>query len=182
MKIILRNNYKWGDLLYEFLAENRLTVYRRLDIPNRDEFGWVGHPRTSMNFVIAFVFLVNFYIMVTSFVLLTFKISYWSFIFCDFQLPSSVKRWLLTATFDFQNVEKWWKFRKFQKISGNSFSFWNSELSNFPWKKIDDEIPMLVLLYEFPAETRLTVYRRLDMTRRVGVFFLLEEYYGNNDS
>ena len=32
MKEILRRNYKWGDLLYEFPAETRLTVYRRLDI------------------------------------------------------------------------------------------------------------------------------------------------------
>ena len=32
-----------------------------------------------------------------------------------------------------------------------------------------EEREMLVLLYEFPAETRLTVYRRLD------IFFLLEE-------
>ena len=32
MEKILRANYDWGDLLYEFLAETRLTVYRRLDI------------------------------------------------------------------------------------------------------------------------------------------------------
>ena len=31
---------------------------------------------------------------------------------------------------------------------------------------IDDEVSMLVLLYEFPAETRLTVYRRLDIAKR----------------
>ena len=45
-------------------------------------------------------------------------------------------------------------------------------------KEINNRIKLLVLLYEFPAETRLTVYRRLDirvMTRRVEVFFLLEE-------
>ena len=34
MKEFLRNNYEWGDLLYEFPAETRLTVYRRLDIVN----------------------------------------------------------------------------------------------------------------------------------------------------
>ena len=32
MKEILRMNYKWGDLLYEFPAETKWTVYRRLDI------------------------------------------------------------------------------------------------------------------------------------------------------
>ena len=55
-------------LLYEFPAETWL-VYRRLDI------GWAWHPRTSMNFVVEFVFLMKFYIRVTSFVLLTLKIS-----------------------------------------------------------------------------------------------------------
>ena len=37
MKEILRIIYKKSDLLYEFPAETRLTVYRRLDIPNRGE-------------------------------------------------------------------------------------------------------------------------------------------------
>ena len=37
MHEILRVNYKRVDLLYEFPAETRLTVYRRLDIPNRGE-------------------------------------------------------------------------------------------------------------------------------------------------
>ena len=37
MKEISRINYKRSDLLYEFPAETRLTVYRRLDIPNRGE-------------------------------------------------------------------------------------------------------------------------------------------------
>ena len=32
MKEILRINYQWGDLLYEFPAETRLTVYRPKDI------------------------------------------------------------------------------------------------------------------------------------------------------
>ena len=32
MKEISRVNYELGDLLYEFPAETRLTVYRRLDI------------------------------------------------------------------------------------------------------------------------------------------------------
>ena len=35
MKEILRIYYKLGDLLYEFPAETRLTVYRRLDITRR---------------------------------------------------------------------------------------------------------------------------------------------------
>ena len=37
MEEISRVVYKRGDLLYEFPAETRLTVYRRLDIPNRGE-------------------------------------------------------------------------------------------------------------------------------------------------
>ena len=37
MEEISITDYKWGDLLYEFPAETRLTVYRRLDIPNRGE-------------------------------------------------------------------------------------------------------------------------------------------------
>ena len=37
LKEVLRENCERGDLLYEFPAETRLTVYRRLDIPNRDE-------------------------------------------------------------------------------------------------------------------------------------------------
>ena len=35
MKEIMRRNFKRGDLLYEFPAETRLTVYRRLDIITR---------------------------------------------------------------------------------------------------------------------------------------------------
>ena len=42
MQEISRVNYKRGDLLYEFPAETRLTVYRRLDILNRDELAWPG--------------------------------------------------------------------------------------------------------------------------------------------
>ena len=47
MKEILRMNYECGDLLYEFLAETRLTVYRRLDILNRNQLAQPGpceHP------------------------------------------------------------------------------------------------------------------------------------------
>ena len=101
--------------------------------------GWAGHPRTSMNFVVEFVFLVNFCIMVTSFVLLTLNISYWSFIFCEYQLPSSIKPLLTTGVWVFQ---KWWKmmifFKKIRKISGNSFSFRNSKLNTSTWRNIDD--------------------------------------------
>ena len=74
--------------------------------------GSARHPQTSVNSVIAFVFLIKFYIMVTSFVLLALKISYWSFIFCDFQPPSSMKPWLPTTAFVFQNVEKMMKILK----------------------------------------------------------------------
>ena len=64
-------------------------------------------------------------------------------------------------------------------------------VEELPMKEIPGmSYPVNDLLYEFPAETWLTVYRRLDielqlveqeysqrrvMTRRVEVFFLLEE-------
>ena len=44
MKEILRISFRWGDLLYEFPAETRLTVYRRLDIAKRARVG----PRTPV--------------------------------------------------------------------------------------------------------------------------------------
>ena len=72
----VREEHKMLVLLYEFPAETRLTVYRRLDILNRSSIGWTWHPRTFINFVIAFVFLTKFYIMVTRIALLTLKISY----------------------------------------------------------------------------------------------------------
>ena len=50
-----------------------------------------------------------------------------------------------------------------EKSSGNSFPFSKFELSTFPWRNFDYDLQMLVLLYEFQAETRLTVYRRLDI-------------------
>ena len=71
--------------------------------------GSARHPRTSVNFVVAFAFLINFYIMVTSFVLLILKISYWSLIFCEYQLPSSIKPWFPTRAQVFQNNEKMMK-------------------------------------------------------------------------
>ena len=43
-------------------------------ILNRSSIGWTGHPRTFMNFVIAFVFLMKFYIRSYWFALLTPKI------------------------------------------------------------------------------------------------------------
>ena len=85
--------------------------------------GWARHPRTSVNFVVAFVFLINLYVMVTSFVLLTLNISYWSFILCDFQLPSSIKPLLLTAAFVFQNVENDENFENFRKYQEIHFHF-----------------------------------------------------------
>ena len=75
-----------------------------------------GSPLVAINFVIAFVFLTKFYIMSYWFALLTLKISYWSFILCEYQLPSSIKPWLSTAASVSKNVEKWWKILKFQKI------------------------------------------------------------------
>ena len=79
------------------------------------QIGSDRHPRTSVNFVVAFVFPVNFYIRVTRFVLLTWKISYWSLISCEYQLLSSIKSWFPTRARVFQNDGKWWKFQKFQK-------------------------------------------------------------------
>ena len=55
MKEISRINYKWSDLLYEFPAETRLTVYRRLDI--RMQLQLVG---TQKNVDISVIFEVFF--------------------------------------------------------------------------------------------------------------------------
>ena len=57
-------------------------------------------------------------------------------------------------------------FGNVRKISGNSFLFRNFEIDSSRWRIIDHGMPMLVLLYEFPAETRLTVHRRLDIPNR----------------
>ena len=37
MKKIPIVNFEWGYLLFEFPPETRLTVYHRLDMPNRGE-------------------------------------------------------------------------------------------------------------------------------------------------
>ena len=68
--------------------------------------GSARHPRTFVNFVIAFVFLMKFCIRVIRFVLLTTKISYWSSILCEYQLPSWSKPLLTTGPWVFQNDEK----------------------------------------------------------------------------
>ena len=54
MEEISRIIYKWGDLLYEFPAETRLTVYRRLDI--RVQLQLVGSQKNVELFVIFEVF------------------------------------------------------------------------------------------------------------------------------
>ena len=86
----------------------------------------------------------------------------WSLIFPDTQLPKVINNQLMC-------FPKWWNnnenFEIFRKISGNRTQFLNSEL-NTSMKSINNEISMLVLLYEFPAETRLTVYRRLDIRKQ----------------
>ena len=119
-----------------------------------------------MNFVSAFVFLVKFWIMVTRIALLTLKISYWSFILCEYELLSSIKPLLTTTVLVFQNVENLMKFSKIfeksQKIRLHQhMNFWMSSNEDL----IREVSKMLVLLYEFPAETRLTVYRRLDIPK-----------------
>ena len=157
--------WDWRGTLRVFLAETWLTVHRTIAYWTRS-IGSARHPRTSVNFVIASAFLVNFYIMVTSFVVLTLTIilkfyfvwisapmldqtlisnpsicfpkcwknndfffkrceiitnfmlsresqiqdiqrnesSNSNFISCEDQLPSSIKRWLLTGIFVFQIV------------------------------------------------------------------------------
>jgi hypothetical protein len=54
LKEILKMYYKWGDLLYEFPAETRLTVYRRLDI--RVQLQLVGTQKNVDIFIIFEVF------------------------------------------------------------------------------------------------------------------------------
>ena len=52
MREILKLIFGKGDLLYEFLAETRLTVYRRLDIAKRARVG----PRTQMHVTMKMLF------------------------------------------------------------------------------------------------------------------------------
>ena len=65
-------------------------------------------------------------------------------------------------------LKKWWNFRIFMKISNK-----NSWISKFIFEELPmEEISRIIykwgdLLYEFPAETRLTVYRRLDILNRI---------------
>ena len=120
-------------LLEEWLVELWLVEQRFPCLKSNTEphqIGWTRHPRTSMNFVVAFVFLVKFHIMVTSFVLLTLKISYWSFIFCKYQRLSSIKPQFLGGVRDFEHDEKMINILKIlEKISGNSFSSRNCKFN-----------------------------------------------------
>ena len=98
-------------------------------LPNTEprSIGSARLPRTFVNFVVAFVFLTKFYITVTSFVLLTLKISYWSLIFGDYQRPSSIKPWWTTRLWVFQNDENMMKTLKILKNIRKSISipkFW----------------------------------------------------------
>ena len=100
------------------------------------QIGSPRHPRTSVNFVIAFVFLTDFYIMVTNFDILTLEISYWSFILCDHQLPSSIKLRLLTTAFVFQNDEKMMEILK----QSENFKDLHFHLEITPlWRIIDND-------------------------------------------
>ena len=70
-----------------------------------------------------------------------------------------------------QNVEKIKKFSNFHENSHKKFWIWKFIFEELPTKEISRVVYKRGdLLYEFPAETRLTVYRRLDITRRAGVF------------
>ena len=106
MKEISGMNYTWGDLLYEFPVETRLTVYRRLDI----------------------------YIMSYWFVTFRSFILYWRLILCDYQLPSSTKPLLTTELPLRQNVEKMMKFPKqniFQFFKAKRFLFRKFKIFKF---------------------------------------------------
>ena len=86
-----------------------------------------------MNFVVAFVFLVRFYIMVTSFVLLILEISYSRLILCDYQFELDGTL-IINPAVVFQNDEKWWKFWKFQKILRNIIPIWRVQIEHNPMK------------------------------------------------
>ena len=63
-----------------------------------------------------------------------------------------------------KNVKKWFRFLKyFRKFQGNAANSGISNLNSFESRKKWEEPQTSCLLYEFPAETRLTVYRRLDI-------------------
>ena len=144
MKEISRINYKRSDLLYEFPAETRLTVYRRLDIEQRSsclesntEPRWIGlnlDPRRFVILVDIFMFLVIFHIRSYWFVTFRCFILYWSWIFCEFQLSSSIKALFWTGPSLFQNVEKMMKFSNFyENLEIKTPELWNLCLRSFWW-------------------------------------------------
>ena len=110
--IYFRTRIYYSVLLYEFHRRKpgwRLTAGLKHNTEPQS-IGSARDPRTSVNFVIAFVFLLNFYVKVTSFVLLTLNISYWSLILCDYQLLCSTKPLFPTLGRVRRNVEKWGNF------------------------------------------------------------------------
>ena len=159
------------NVLRAFPAETWLTVYRRLDIEQKSsclesntEPRWIGatlDPRRSVILVDIFMFLVIFYIMSYWFGTLEPFISYWSLISCEYQLwwsskprltnqsASTQKCWKNDEIFEFQ--------RKFVSKTFEKLPMKEISRKNYKWGD---------LLYEFPAKTRLTVYRRLDIPNR----------------
>ena len=86
---------------------------------------------------------------------------HWRWLLCDHQRPLSFESLLRIRLCVFWNDGKMLKNSKIsEKTSENSFSFW---IEHILMMNVDNEIPVLFLHYEFPAETRLTVYRRLDI-------------------
>ena len=130
---------------------------------------WIG-VTLAPRFVIMidiFMFLVTFYIMSYWFVTFRCFTLYWSLIFCEYQLPSSTKPLLKTGVFAHRKSRKNDEIFEFSWKSGDKNSWilkfifeelLMKEISRINYKLSD-------LLYEFPAETRLTVYRRLDIRK-----------------
>ena len=131
---------------------------------------WIGVTLVPRRFVIMvdiFMFLVILYIRSYWFVTFRSFISYWSLILCEYRLPCFIKPLFSTGLPPFQNVEKMMIFRIFMKIRNKNF--WISEFlfEELPLKEtLKMDYKWGDLLYEFPAETRLTVYRRLDIPNR----------------
>ena len=162
-----RKNYKSIEETAPALRVIRAKPGWRFTARCHTEPRWIGvslAPRRFMIMVDIFMFLVKFHIRSYWFVTFRSFILYWSWILCEFQLPSSTKPRLTTSRCLRQNVEKWWNFRFLRKFGLKTYGFGNLYLMISPWRKFKRvDYEWGDLLYEFPAETRLTVYRRLDM-------------------
>ena len=161
---ISRMNDLWARLAPRVSpAETRMAVHRWFETYQTT----VKQPldlRRSMILVVGLLFLVILCIMRHWFVTFKCFMSYWSSVLYEHHPRRSTKTLFSTRVRVRQNVEKSWIFR----IQKDFPNLWSRILS---W--INAIVPAYLrwcdLLYESPAQTRLTVYRRFDIPNRGGL-------------